>query len=363
MPIRIRPDLGRIESYRPGRPIAEVAAEYGLTDVVKLASNESPEGPFPEVVAAIAAHLGGLNRYPDNAKPRLTVALARHLGVPAERIWTGGASNELTMITALAMGGRGTSSVYAWPSFTLYQIASRAGFTDDIAVPLTPNHRHDLEAMRAAIRPDTTVVYVCNPNNPTSTHVPGDDLKAFIESIPEDVLVVVDEAYAEFATAADFRTMLPLAATRPNVMVTRTFSKVYGLAGMRIGYAVTAPASIAEFRRIQLPFTVNTLGEIAAVEALAHQDRVAERIARNTAAVSQLIEGLSSRGVGVADSQANFVYADFSRFGPGVDAEFMRRGVIVRPVLPDGWLRVTAGLPDENERFLAAVDEIVNSGH
>lgn len=358
MPIRIRDDLGRIHPYRPGRSSAEVAAEYGLTDVVKLASNESPEGPFPEVQAAIAAQLGSLNRYPDNSKARLIAALSEHLSIPPERIWTGGASNELTLVTALAVGGPGTSSVYAWPSFSLYQIGSRVALADEVAVPLTGDHRHDLAAMRAAVRSDTTVVYVCNPNNPTSTHVAGNDLERFIDSLPDYVLVVVDEAYAEFVTASDFRSMLPLATVRPNVMVTRTFSKVYGLAGLRIGYAVTEPTSIAAFRRIQLPFTVNTLGEVAAVEALRHQDRVAERATRNAEAVATLTAGLRGRGLVVAESQTNFVYADFTGFGLGVVGEFARSGVIVRPVLPEGWLRITAGSPGEIERFLVVVDEV-----
>jgi histidinol-phosphate aminotransferase len=358
MPIHIRPDLERIDPYRPGRAITEVAAEFGLDEVVKLASNEYPEGPFPEVGEAITGLIPRLNRYPDNAKPRLVAALSAHLGVSGERIWTGGASNELTLIAALAVGGPGTSSAYAWPSFSLYRIASRAAFTEDIAVPLTADHRHDLDAMRAAVRPDTTIVYVCNPNNPTSTHVPGADLEAFIDSLPEDVLVLVDEAYAEFATAADYRSMLPLAATRSNVMVIRTFSKVYGLAGLRVGYAVTEPSSIAEFRRIQLPFTVNSLGEVGAAEALRHQDRVAERVTRNAAAIAELTKALASRGITVANSQTNFVYADFTAFGAEIGVEFMRRGVIVRPVPPDGWLRITAGTLAENDRFLAVVDEV-----
>jgi histidinol-phosphate aminotransferase len=358
MPPRYRPDLDRIHPYRPGRPIAEVAAEFGLTDVVKLASNESPEPPFPEVQEAIAAHAGTLNRYPDNAKPLLVAAISEHLGVPKERLWCGGASNELMLTTALAMGGPQTSSVYGWPSFGLYQIGSRAGFADDIAVPLDAAHRHDLDAMRAALREDTTVVYVCNPNNPTSTHVPGDDLEGFIDSVPDHVLVVVDEAYAEFATAADYRSMVPLAATRDNVMVTRTFSKVYGLAGLRIGYAVTLPESIEHFRRIQLPFTVNTLGEIAAVEALRHQDRVKQRVARNTEAIRFLTSSLRSRGFEVADSQTNFVYADFGDGAPRITAGLLERGLIIRPVIPEGWLRITAGSPEENEHLVEALDEI-----
>jgi histidinol-phosphate aminotransferase len=347
MPPRYRPDLDRIHPYRPGRPIAEVAAEYGLADVIKLASNESPEPPFPEVQEVIAAHASTLNRYPDNAKPRLVGALADHLAVPAERIWCGGASNELMLITALAMGGPGTSSVYGWPSFTLYQIASRAALADDIAVPLDDRHRHDLEAMRMAIRSDTTVVYVCNPNNPTSTHVAGDALEAFIDSVPDHVLVVIDEAYAEFAIIPDFRSMIPLAAKRDNVMVTRTFSKVYGLAGLRVGYAITHPDSIEHFRRIQLPFTVNTLGD---------QDRVKERVARNAEAVEFLSGTLLARDIEVVESQTNFVYANFRDDGKAVTQALLEQGIIVRPAPPDGWLRITAGTPEENERFAQALD-------
>jgi histidinol-phosphate aminotransferase len=358
MPPRYRPDLDRIHPYRPGRPIAEVAAEFGLTDVVKLASNESPEPPFPEVQQAIVDHASGVNRYPDNAKPLLVAALAKHHGVPRERLWCGGASNELMLITAFSMGGHDTSAVYGWPSFGLYQIGSRAAFADDIAIPLDDRHRHDLGAMRAAVRDDTTIVYVCNPNNPTSTHLPGDELEAFIDSLPDHVLVVIDEAYAEFATAADFRSMIPLAAERDNVMVTRTFSKVYGLAGLRVGYGITHPDSIEHFRRIQLPFTVNTLGEIAAVEALEHQDRVEERVGRNVQAVGFLTESLRSRGLEVADSQTNFVYADFGEKGRFIADALLERGVIVRPVIPEGWLRITAGTAEQNERFVGALDAV-----
>jgi histidinol-phosphate aminotransferase len=358
MPPRYRPDLDRIDPYRPGRPIAEVAAEFGLTDVVKLASNESPDPPFPEVQQAIARHLAEVNRYPDNAKPLLVAALSGHLDVPMERIWCGGASNELMLMTALSMGGPGTSSVYGWPSFGLYQIGSRAAFAGDIAVPLDGSHRHDLDAMRRAIRDDTTVVYVCNPNNPTSTHVDGDSLEAFIRGMPGHVLAVVDEAYAEFATAADFRSMLPLAVELDNVMVTRTFSKVYGLAGLRVGYAVTHPDSIERFRRIQLPFTVNSLGEVAAVEALKHQSRVKERVAENAERVAFLTGALRDRDLEVADSQTNFVYADFGERARATSGGLLEQGIIVRPVIPEGWLRITAGTPGQNERLVRELDSL-----
>jgi histidinol-phosphate aminotransferase len=356
---RIRPDLDRIQPYRPGRTAREVAAAYGIDDVIKLSSNESPESPWPEVARAVADAIAGVNRYPDNTRPDVTAALADHLGIPTDTVWCGGASNELAFIAGLCMGGPGTSAVYAWPSFGLYRIASRTAFADDVAVPLTPDHRHDLAAMRAAVRPDTSVVYVCNPNNPTSTHVDGDDLEAFIDDVPEGVLVVVDEAYAEYADAAGFRSMLPLAASRPNVMVTRTFSKAYGLAGLRLGYAVTAASTIAEFRRVQLPFSVTRLAEVAAVEALRHQDRVAERVRAARREVRRLGGFLGSRGLEVADSQTNFVYVGFGESAGEVVEGLLRRGLIVRPALPEGFARITAGTPEQNDRLMEALQELL----
>jgi histidinol-phosphate aminotransferase len=358
MPPRIRPDLDRIQRYRPGRSIGEVAASYGLDSVIKLASNESPEPPWPEVEQAVAAVLSDANRYPDNARPDITSAIADHHDVPAEAVWCGGASNELTFVTSLCMGGPATSSVYAWPSFGLYRIGSRTAFADDIAVPLTADHRHDLDAMLAAVREDTTVVYVCNPNNPTSTHVGGEALESFIDSVPETTLIVVDEAYAEYATADDFRSMIPFAATRDNVMVTRTFSKVYGLAGFRVGYAITSPATIAEFRRVQLPFSVSRLAEVAAVEALRHQDRVAARVRATRVEIDRLSAFLRGMGVDVADSQANFVYAGFGDRADDIVEALLQRGLIVRPVVPHGYLRITAGAPAHNDLLMEALEEV-----
>jgi len=354
---RFRPDLDRIQPYRPGRSIEEVAREFGLDDVAKLASNEHPEPPWPEVQEAIARAASEVNRYPDNAKRGLTAALAGHLGVPADRIWCGGASNELTLITALSMGGPETSAVYAWPSFGLFRIGSLAIFAEPIEIPLDAEHRHDLEAMRAAVRDDTTVMYVCNPNNPTGTHVPSAAIESLIDSVPEHVLVVVDEAYHEYAVAPDYATLVPLAAERPNVVVTRTFSKIYALAGLRVGYAVAAPECIARFRRIQLPFSVSSPAQAAATEALRHQDRVAQRRRANRAAVDDLSAGMRDRGITVADSQTNFVYADLG--DRSVEERFLSEGVIVRPVVPEGWFRINTGTGAEMERFFAALDAIV----
>jgi histidinol-phosphate aminotransferase len=355
---RFRPDLGNIPAYRPGRSIGEVMRTYGLESVAKLASNENPDPPWPEVQQVIADEIAGINRYPDNARPHLTEALAEHLGVPGDHIWCGGASNELTLITALSTGGPGTSAVHAWPSFGLYMTGPRAAFAESIAVPLTPDHRHDLDAMLAAVRDDTTAVFVCNPNNPTSTHVTGEALERFVDSVPDHVLVVVDEAYHEYVTADDYRTMLPLAAERDNVLVTRTFSKAYSLAGLRVGYGVTSPENIAELRRIQLPFSVTTLAEAAAVEALHHQERVAAVRSANRDGIQYLTEGLEQRGYSVAESQTNFVYVDFGERAAEIDEGLLSRGVIVRPVAPPTFLRINTGTQAEMERFFEALDAV-----
>ncbi len=352
---RFRSDLAAIAPYRAGKPIEEARREYGLDRIAKLASNESPAPPFPEVQKVIADAIGTLHRYPDNARYELRAAVAAHLEVEPENLWFGGGSNELMLLTALALGGPGTSAVYAWPSFGLYRIASQTAPTERIEVPLDATHRHDLDAMRGAVRDDTTVVYVCNPNNPTGTHVPGDALHDFIDGVPDDVLVVVDEAYAEFALAADFGSALPLAGTRPNVVVARTFSKVYGLAGLRCGYMVGPPEVLAEMRRIQLPFTVSTLAQVAAIEAIRHQDRVAERVSRNTEGLKFFSEELTARGVPHSESQTNFVYMRPSDDAESLQRSLLRLGVIVRPQR-DGWVRVSVGSEDENRMFFEALD-------
>ncbi len=353
-----RQDLAAIVPYRPGKPIEEVAREFGLDRIAKLASNESPIPPFPEVQEAIAAAIPRVHRYPDNNRYELREALAAHLGVPGDHLWFGGGSNELMLMAAIAVGGPGTSAVYAWPSFGLYRIGTQVAMAEGIEVPLDAAHRHDLDGMLAAIRPDTTVAYVCNPNNPTGTHVAAEAVWEFVAAVPERVLVVVDEAYSEYAQAADYGTALPLALQRPNVVVAHTFSKVYGLAGLRCGYMVGPPEVLSEFRRVQLPFTTNTLAQVAAVEALRHQDRVAERVQRNAEGLKLFADELVARTIPHADSQTNFVYLHPG----GDDAQSFKRallphGVIVRP-FEGGWVRVSVGTDEETRKFFAALDAV-----
>jgi histidinol-phosphate aminotransferase len=254
----------------------------------------------------------------------------------------------------MAVGGPGTSAVYGWPSFVIYRLASILMMADRIEVPLR-DHVHDLDAMSAAIRDDTTVVYVCNPNNPTGSHVPAEALGDFVESVPESVLVVIDEAYHEYVTAPDYATAVPLALERSNVVVTRTFSKIHGLAALRVGYAVARVETITELRKAQAPFTVTSLGQAAAVESLRHTDEIEDRRRHNEAERSRLEASLSDLGIDHVPSQANFVYMDASAVSDPA-REYLAHGIIVR-VFGD-WVRVTVGAQTENDRFLAATRAI-----
>jgi len=238
----------------------------------------------------------------------------------------------------------------------MYRIATMVAWTEPIVVPLKASGAHDLPAMADAIRDDTTIVYVCNPNNPTGNHISGDDVAAFIDAVPDRVLVVVDEAYAEYVTAEDYRTFINEAPNRPNLLVARTFSKIYGLAGLRVGYGVGSPGLLAKLRHTQAPFTVTSTGQAAAIEALKHQGRVADRSDRNQAGRSLLRGGLSELGFEPVESQANFVYFE----PPGDAAELgdalLRKGQIVR-VLGSG-IRVTVGSEHENRRFLSVLKSV-----
>jgi histidinol-phosphate aminotransferase len=351
-----RPDVREISPYVPGRPIADVAAEYGFDpdSVVKLASNENPLPPLPEVREVMAATLSGVNRYPDNEGRLLRAALADQLGVAFGEVMVGAGSSELLRVIAMAAGGPGTSAVYAWPSFIIYRLGSVLAMSARIEVPLDADRRHDLEAMAAAIRDDTTVVYVCNPNNPTGTVVGFAELARFVERVPEGALVVVDEAYHDYVTDPGYATAVPLALERPNVVVTRTFSKIHGLAALRVGYLVGRPDVITELRKAQAPFTVSTTGQEGALESLRHPHAIAGRGRDNASERSRLQAELRSLGVEVVDSQANFISLRLRATTEETTAAFLRHGVILRP-FGGGWVRVSVGSPPENDRFLEAM--------
>ena len=344
-------------------PAYPAAAAYAVPeDVAQLASNESPDPPLPAVVEAITRTLGTLNRYPDPANHALRRALSDRHGVPAPRIAIGNGSCDVLLAAGDALLEPGAELVHAWPSFSVYPHLEAASGARAIRVALNEREEHDLDAMLGEITVATRMVIVCNPNNPTSTALPHDAIADFVAQVPRHVAVLLDEAYCEFSTLDDPDASVDLLGRHRNLVLLRTFSKVHGLCGLRVGYALCPEGFRDAVDRIRQPFSVNALAQAAAAEALLHQDEVARRVER-TAIERVHMEGeFEARGLVAAPSQANFSWVaveDEETVLAGLES----RGVIVRggAALGDpGHLRVTYGTREENERFLAALDDVVN---
>jgi histidinol-phosphate aminotransferase len=358
-PCELSPSYVRaIAPYQPGKPISELAREMGLDErtIVKLASNENPRGIGPRTRAAIEAAIPDIARYPDGNGFELKSALSRRYGVDAASIVLGNGSNDVLELVALAFLAPGRSAVYSQHAFAVYPLATQARGARGIKVP-AKNYGHDLEAMAKAIADDTQVVWVANPNNPTGTLVAADALEAFVRGVPERVIVVIDEAYNEYLPAAERSDTVKWLKRYPNLIVTRTFSKAYGLAGLRAGYAFAHPSVADVMNRVRQPFNVNSLALVAAAAALDDMEFVAKSYAENLQGMRQLEEGAVKLGLDFIPSRGNFLSI---RVGKAAEIykRLLRRGVIVRPVagyeLPEH-LRVTVGLPAENEKFLAAL--------
>jgi len=355
--MRFVPALAGIVPYVPGLPIEMVMRRYGLSEVVKLASNEFPLAPFDEVKRVIIAALDDLNRYPDGDATDLRAALAAHYGCAPEQVAVGSGSCELLMFLGDALLEKGDEVVFADPSFVVYNDVCRLHEARAVAVPLV-DFTHDLEAMAAAVTPRTKMLLVCNPNNPTGTYVPVADIARLVEAVPDDVLVVVDEAYNEFVTASDSQDALELQKAHDNVIVLRTFSKIYGLCGLRVGYGVCAPEVKAALDKVRQPFNVNLLAQVAAVEALKHQDQVARRREVNAELRAAMVEKLAAKGRATVPSQANFMLVDTCDLCQPQDQVYqslLSMGAIVRDgnaLGCPGWARVSVGTQDEIEFFL-----------
>jgi histidinol-phosphate aminotransferase len=347
-------------------PVYPAADGYALDDTVALmASNESPYPPVPEVVEAITRALGGLNRYPDPSNSALRRRLGERHGVPASRIAIGNGSCDVLLAAGEALLEPGAELVYAWPSFSVYPHLAASSGARAIEVPLDGEDRHDLEAMRREVTVATRLAIVCNPNNPTSTALPLDEIAAFVADVPRHVCVILDEAYVEFNMLQDPDESVALLARHPNLVLLRTFSKAYGLCGLRVGYGLCGSE---EFRiavdQVRQPFFCNAAAQAAALEALEHQDEVTRRVERNLAERIGLEDGLRVLGIEPAASQANFIWFDL---GEGRDEAEVVRGLAEQRVLVragaalgrEGALRVTVGTAAENERFLAALGELL----
>jgi histidinol-phosphate aminotransferase len=343
-----------IAPYQGGKPIEELAREYGLApeSIVKLASNENPLG-MPASARAAIARAVELGRYPDGNGFELKQALAAKYGVPADWITLGNGSNDILELAAATVLAPGTSAVYAQHSFAVYALATQARGARAIVVPAR-DFGHDLDAMVAAIEPDTRIVFVANPNNPTGTFVAHDGVAAFLARVPRDVLVVLDEAYNEYLPPELRFDSMAWVRLYPNLLVARTFSKIFGLAGLRIGFGVAQAELTDLLNRVRQPFNVNTLAQVAALAALADDDFQQRSYELNRRGKEQLVAGFEQLGLRCLPGYGNFVLV---RVGDGarVYQALLERGVIVRPVanygLPE-WLRVTVGLPEENAALL-----------
>jgi histidinol-phosphate aminotransferase len=352
-----------LRAYDPGHDLPALRKRFGA-QLAELGSNENPLGPSPRAIAAIEAALPEMFRYPDPKGLALKSALAQNLNVAAAQITLGNGSHELLMLIAQCFADASTSVVYSEFGFAVFPIATAAAGARALRVPaLARDHAttplgHDLDAMVQAIRPDTRIVYLANPNNPTGTWFDDAALEQFLMRVPSTTLVVVDEAYAEFVTAPGLSSALQFLSRFPNLVVTRTFSKAYALAGLRVGYAVSAPEVAAIFERLRESFNVNGLGLAAAEAALADQAHVAKGRAWNLTEREWLSERLRARGLRVLPSQTNFVLVDFAREAAPIERVLFERGVIARPMsgygLPE-FLRISIGSRPENERLLDAL--------
>jgi len=357
MAVRLRPELDALVAYKPGRNPADLARELGLDAAVKLASNESAYGPLPSVRALIADATADINRYPDAAATELVAALARRYSVTADRVVVGCGSVGLYQQLVAALAGPGDEVIYPWRSFEVYPILVHVTGAARVAVPLV-GADHDLTAMAEAVTSRTRMVFVCNPNNPTGTAVHRADLEKFLGSVPDDVLIVIDEAYREFVSDPDVPDGLEYAAQRDNVAVLRTMSKAYGLAGLRVGYCVASPEVTEALRKVQLPFTVTSLGQAAAIASLAAEDELLDRVRHTLVERQRVQDALRALRVDVPTTEANFVWLPLGDGAAAFGAGCEQRGIIVRPFAGDG-VRVTIGTPAENDLFLAIAEDLL----
>ena len=362
MSIQFGPDYIRaIAPYQGGKPISEVAREFDLdeTKIVKLASNENPLG-MPESARKAMANVADAGRYPDGNGFELKAALTAKYGVPAEYITLGNGSNDILELAAHAFVQPGQSVIYAQYSFAVYPLATQAVGGRSLIVP-AKDFGHDLDAMIDAIEEDTKLIFVANPNNPTGTFIPGDAIEAFLRRVPSNIVVVLDEAYTEFLPQEQQYDSIAWVAKYPNLLVSRSMSKVYGLAGLRIGYGIAQPGITDLLNRIRQPFNVNSFAQAAAIAALADDEFVSRSAKLNADGYRQLTQVFDELGLQYVPSYGNFVLVkvgDDDGAGARVNQALLKQGIIVRPVgnygLPQ-WLRISIGLPEENAACIAAL--------
>ncbi len=359
MKVPIPQNIQQIRPYVPGKPVQEVERELGITDSVKLASNENPLGPSPKAMEAVRDFVGQLHIYPEGSGFYLCQALSRFYGVGQEKIILGNGSVEIVEMAARAFLNAETNAVFSHGSFALYPIACQIMNAPVKAVPMKERN-HDLGALLAAVDERTRLVILDNPINPTGRHIAFRDLEAFLEKVPETALVIVDEAYKEFADAADYATTVPLMDRFPNLMVLGTFSKAYGLAGLRAGYGFAHPEVIGTIHKARSPFNTSSVAQIAAIAALGDQEFVRRGVELNRVERAYLTEKTRALGLTVTPSMANFIFVDVPMAAGEFFQRLMREGVIVRPLAPyPNSLRVSVFTREGNDRFLEGTRRVL----
>lgn len=348
--------------YTPGKPIEEVQREYGLTDIIKLASNENPLGPSPQAVNAVCQAAREMRLYPDNDCYQLRGALAERLGVARNQVLIGHGSDELIHNIGLAFVCPGDEVLMCAGPFSQYEFTAKLMEGTPVMVPLDQDWRYDLTQMAARVTDRTKLVFIGNPNNPTGTIVLKEELEQFLAVLPERVIVVMDEAYYEYVDDPGYAQGLPYVEAGRNVIVLRTFSKIHALAGLRVGYGATTPELAGALERVREPFTVTSVGQAAALASLADADQVARSAALNRESKQYLYREFERLGLRYAPSQANFVWVDVKTECRKVFVELLKQGVIVRTGDVFGaptHVRVTTGLPEHNQRFVAALEQVL----
>ncbi|MFH1552050.1 MAG: histidinol-phosphate transaminase [Candidatus Omnitrophota bacterium] len=352
--------LDEITPYKPGKPIEEVKRELGLEKVIKLASNENPMGPSPKVIKAIEQEAKNVNRYPDGGCFYLRKALSDKLSVPEDNIVFGNGSDEIILLALRAFVDPGDEVIVADPTFLIYHIASMIKGAKVRTVPLK-NYKYNLDGMLNAVTDRTRVIFIANPDNPTGSYVTADELASFIDRVPEDVLVFLDEAYYEFATGGDYPETQPLIKREDrNFVIARTFSKAYSLAGLRIGYGLAKPDIAAVLNKVREPFNVNSLAQAAALAALEDTEHIDKSVALVREEKEKFYEVFASLGVSYVPSRTNFVLVDTRRDSMKVFDYLLQRGVIVREMSAwglAGCIRVNIGLKEENDLFIKVFTE------
>lgn len=357
--ITVSENIQNIKPYIPGKPIEELERELGITGCIKLASNENPLGPSPKALSAIKKVLEGLNRYPDGSGHYLTQALAKKYEVEPTQIVLGNGSNELIELAVRAFVQPGDEVISAHPSFLVYNMVTQAAGGTNRVVPLKDD-KHDLDAMAQQITSKTKIVFIANPNNPTGTMNTVAEMERLLSRVPDHVLVAVDEAYCEYVTHADYPDSLHYLQEGKNMLALRTFSKIYGLAGLRIGYGITKPEIAGFMNKVRQPFNTNTLGQVGALAALADRKHVEKSIAVNNEGKQFLYHAFNRLGISFIKTETNFIMFETKFPAEELYSQLLKKGVIVRP-MGGHRIRISIGLPEENKRFVEELEKVLSS--